>query len=184
MRSTIRRLLAGGVLVSAVLVPAAAGAVGTLDQEAPAPSPSAETFVMTNIGPGLSVGQTFTAGLSGVLDQVDLPLFRPASTTVDFSVEIRNVVSGRPGPTVLASATVPAAQVPSGSASDYGWVPVSFTSPPQIDVGSQYAIVAHTNGSGRRRRAIRLDIFDGPLHGGKSGDQLLVAAFDLEFRVH
>ena len=149
MRSNIRRLLAGGVLVSAVLVPAAAGAVGTLDQEAPAPSPSATVITLANIGPRVSSGQTFTAGLSGVLDQVDLPLHRQSSTTEDLSVEIRNVVSGLPGPTVLASATVPAANVPPGSAFDWGWVSVTFTSPPQIDAGSQYAIVAHTNGSGR-----------------------------------
>ena len=147
MRSTIRRLLVGGVLVGAVLVPAAAGAVGTLDQETPVPSPSGTTISGGNIGPSVSPGQIFTAGLSGVLDQVDLPLFRGESTAVDLSVEIRNVVSGLPGPTVLASATVPAANVPSGGLIAYSWVSVTFTSPPQVDAGSQYAIVAHTNGS-------------------------------------
>ncbi len=90
-----------------------------------------------------SVAQTFTAGLSGPLDRVDLYLDN-ASSTAPLTVEIRNTSGGAPGSSVLASASVPAASVSSLG----GWVTVEFASPAAVTSGTQYAIVAYTADTG------------------------------------
>ena len=90
-----------------------------------------------------SVAQTFTAGLTGPLDRVDLNL-ENASATAPLTVEIRNTSGGAPGSSVLASASVPAASVSSSG----GWVTVEFASPAAVTSGTQYAIVAYTADTG------------------------------------
>jgi hypothetical protein len=118
-------------LMAALLVAPSAAQAGTLDQQ------------QTNTGGGatpLPLAQTFTAGISGELDRVDLNVVRAAIGTTDpLTVEIRNVdAGGAPGSTVLASASVPAATVPFSSP---GWVEVTFASPAVVQAGTQYAIV-------------------------------------------
>jgi Thrombospondin type 3 repeat len=95
-----------------------------------------------------SKAQTFTAGLSGALDRVDLALAQPSTPSVGpLTVEIRNVdASGAPGPDVLASAVVPAASVPTGGRDALAFVAVPFASPAVVAAGGQYAIVAYTGG--------------------------------------
>src|SRR5579884_951619 len=87
-----------------------------------------------------SASQTFTAGLTGLLDRVDLLLRKSSSPTSGLTVQIRNVSGGEPGSSVLASTDVPAANVPTSS----GWVQVDFVSPALVSSGTQYAIVAYT----------------------------------------
>ena len=89
-----------------------------------------------------SLAQTFTAGLSGGLDQVDLDIV-PVRYALPLTAEIRNVSGGAPGSTVLASQSVPAASIP---ASLY-FVPFTFATPAPVVAGTQYAIVAYTSGS-------------------------------------
>jgi VCBS repeat-containing protein len=131
-------------LVLVMLVaPAAARATGTLDQQQTDGSGGYLTISAAYPDPGdppSSVAQTFTAGLSGALDQVDLLLYR-FEATAPLTVEIRDASGGGPGGTVLASASMPASSVPYGVED---WVPISFGVPATVQAGSQYAIVAYT----------------------------------------
>jgi hypothetical protein len=145
----MKRLILVLAAVFSLALPAQATA-GTLDQQ--------QTNVAggrTHIfGPGdtglsaRSLAQTFTAGISGALDQVDLYLDREASTEEPLTVEIRDVVgaTGAPGTSVLASASVPAASVPTVAT---GFFAVGFASPPSVTAGTKYAIVAYVGGDGR-----------------------------------
>jgi hypothetical protein len=129
-------VLAALVLVCAacVLVPGTALA-GTLDQQQT--NVSGGTFVIDS---GQSRAQTFTAGLSGGVDRVDLNLQTiDGTTTVPLSVEIRDASSAGPGNMVLASDSVPAASVSTSS----GFVSVNFATPAPVVAGTLYAIVAY-----------------------------------------
>src|SRR5919109_4396895 len=142
------RLLLLALVALGVLALAPAGAfAGTLDQQqtsftssdiiaGPEPSPDSAR----------SAAQTFTPGLSGQLDQVDLPLAKSIQTDGPLTVEIRDVVGGAPGTAVLASAAVPAASVPLGGTQQAVFVAAPFDSPADVAAGSQYAIGAYTGG--------------------------------------
>ncbi len=119
-----------------LLAPGVASATDTLDQH------------QTNYAGGLlvtstdSFAQTFTAGLSGGLDRVELYLYNVGATG-DLKVEIRGVEStGAPSATTLASETVLGSSIPELG----GWVPVTFVLPAQVVAGTQYAIVAYRVG--------------------------------------
>jgi hypothetical protein len=91
-----------------------------------------------------SVGQSFTAGITGGLDQVDLHLGKQsATTTAPLIIEIRNMSGGSPGPSVVASYSLPASAITASTAR--GWVPILFTAPPHVNAGTQYAIVAYSS---------------------------------------
>jgi hypothetical protein len=134
-----RAVLAAGLALA--LAPAAAQA-GVLDQR----QESAPLRSVIN-GPGVgaqSKAQTFTAGKTGVLDQVELYL-EQGSGTASLTVEIRKVVAGgAPGGSadVLASATILDASVPVGAE----FVAATFSPPAPVVAGTQYAIVAYTSG--------------------------------------
>ena len=143
--------------LSLAVVAAPASATGPLDQQQ-----TSIGFYTGIWGPTSSIGppatgkaQTFTAGRSRELDQVDLHLRTYDETSGPLRVEIRNVTADAPGSTVLASATVPAAEVPHPP-NDAAYVAVPFASPATVLKDSQYAIVAEADGS---------DIYD------VSGDQ-------------
>jgi hypothetical protein len=132
-------VLMAALAVGAVL-PASASA-GTLDQQ--------QTQQNTSVGVNStqSLAQTFTAGLSGVLDRVDLLL---AGTgvglpTAPMTVEIRDAPGGNPGTTVLASASVPSSAVALDS---YAFVPATLAIPVNVSAGTQYAIVAYSSTDG------------------------------------
>jgi Bacterial Ig-like domain (group 1) len=138
--ATILAVLGAGL----ALAPAAANATGTLDQQQTDTSGGAE--LIGDLG-HISAAQTFTAGLSGALDQVDLFLLKSGggspSPTLPLTVEIRTVDGGgAPSATVLASALVPASSVPACCSGAF--VPVAFTLPAAVVAGTQYAIVAYT----------------------------------------
>jgi hypothetical protein len=120
-----------------LLLASSAGASGTFDQSQVLHTDAA------NVEGVLSWAQTFTAGLTGNLDQVDLYLFRDFSPG-DLTVEIQTVAGGVPSGTVLATATVPEDTIPmSGGVADPPsmWVPVEFASGAPVSSGTQYAIV-------------------------------------------
>jgi VCBS repeat-containing protein len=137
LRRSLPVLLA--VLGLLALTPAAARA-GTLDQQ----QTSTAGGLALITGTGISLAQTFTAGLSGTLDQVDLALARVRADG-PLTVEIRNVDGGAPGADVLASASLPAASVPTETA----FVAVSFAAPATVAADTQYAIVAYAGGFDR-----------------------------------
>ena len=125
-----------GVLV--LLAPGAASA-GTLDQQQTDGSGMAVSVTSTH-----SAGQTFTAGLSGKLDQVDLWLSKQTNPNNVLNVEIRDVAgtanNSPPGTAVLASASVAASVVPTSGA----FVPIAFSVPASVAAGTRYAIVTWT----------------------------------------
>jgi hypothetical protein len=122
-----------GVIAAA---PSTASATGTLDQQF-IPGPPATN---APIGGSAWKAQSFEAGATGALDQVDLLLWKEPTTTAPLTVEIRTLSGGVPSQTVLASASVLAADVPTGIGAQ-NWVSVPLTPPAPSVAGTQYAIV-------------------------------------------
>jgi hypothetical protein len=130
-------LVLTAALSAAIFLGAAASAsAGTLDQQQTAYDNSA-------LGPSQtqSDAQTFTAGLTGGLDQVDLVLARVNPPTTYLTVEIRDVSGGVPGQAVLAARSVPPAAVTNTSPQ---FIPVQFNPPAPVVAGTQYAIVVYS----------------------------------------
>jgi hypothetical protein len=120
--------------------PTVASATDTLDQQ----QTSHPIAVHVAGAPCCSLAQTFTAGLSGPLDRVELFLYN-GSLTAPLKIEIRGVEgTGQPSAAVLASETVPASSVPAGG----GFVPVTYAVPAQVFAGTRYAIVVYAVISG------------------------------------
>ena len=94
---------------------------------------------------GQQAAQTFTAGLSGQLYQVDLPL-RHFEAGPGLTVEIRTVSGDAPTDTSLATASVPDASVPTRTPDTF--VPVPLPSPVAVRAGTPYAIVVTGRGAG------------------------------------
>ena len=117
------------LLMLAMAQPAAA--LGTLDQS--------QTDLSGGVGsttfdvPRPPMGQTFTAGLTGLLDTVSL---YPQVALDGWVIQIRSVrPSGRPSESVLASQTMV-------SSTPNTWVQIAFTAPAAVTAGTQYALVA------------------------------------------
>jgi hypothetical protein len=106
---------------------------GTLDQQQTDAGGGTASVSIT-----VSQAQTFTAGIRGGVDQVDLHL-STVTTTTPLIVEIRDSAFGIPGTTVLASGSIPAAQNLAPT-----FVPVQFATPAPVIPGTSYAIVAYT----------------------------------------
>jgi hypothetical protein len=122
------------VCATFALAPGAALA-GTLDQQ--------QTIFDVGTGTidsGETPAQTFTAGLSGGIDQVDLHLEAHGATT-PVTVEIRDTSGDDPGATVLAAQSVPASSIPTTGS----WVTVKFATPAPVTAGSQYAVLAYSS---------------------------------------
>ena len=132
------------VLCAGCLLAPGVALAGTLDQQQTDGSGGNSAIFS-----GQSDAQTFTAGLSGGVDQVDLQLQAPLTPTAPLTVEIRDVSGGSPGSMVLASQSVPGSSVPVSPA----FVSIHFATPAPVVAGTQYAIVAYsstisTNGYG------------------------------------
>jgi hypothetical protein len=144
-RSRMRRpVLATALFASAVMLAVAplAGA-GVLDQSQPGLRTNAATFVSDSH----RRAQTFTNGLTGGLDQVDLAVGRSPSVTASLVVEIRPLSSGVPSGPALASASLPAASVPVGFFPT-GFLSVPLAPPAPVTAGVQYAIVVSSSSCG------------------------------------
>src|SRR4051794_9782420 len=131
-------LLASLVVMTLLVPPVAGQATRQLDQQQTATNGGP----ISCLGAGVALGQTFTAGLTGALDQVDLMVGTPASQTV--TVQIRNTVGGLPGSTVLASTTFtfPTTVPPTAFSS------VPFSAPAPVVAGTQYAVVFDCSAGG------------------------------------
>ena len=146
MARRTRTFLITAVAAAAALIPAAGASAGTLDQQQ-----TLSNFGGLQVDSTNSKAQTFTAGLTGQLDQVDLAL-SGMSVTTPLTVQIRDGSATAPGDTVLASASVPTSAVTSSES----FVPITFASPASVTAGTQYSIVALNDsvpaGSGTRER--------------------------------
>jgi hypothetical protein len=131
-RRTRTFLITAVVAGVAALIPAASASAGTLDQQQ-----TLLDFGGLQVDSSNSKAQTFTAGLTGQLDQVDLAL-SGMSVTTPLTVQIRDGSATTPGDTVLASASVPTSAVTSSES----FVPIAFASPASVTAGTQYSIVA------------------------------------------
>jgi hypothetical protein len=112
--------------------PGAAHATGTLDQS--------QTRIdgFETVAAEQWIAQTFTAGRTGTLDQVDVAISKQGSPGPLF-VQIRTVQpDGTPGALSLANATVPEA---SASNSEFTFVAVPLTPGTASVAGTHYAIV-------------------------------------------
>ena len=136
MARRTRTFLITAVAAAAALIPAAGASAGTLDQQQ-----TISNFGGLQVDSSNSKAQTFTAGITGQLDQVDLAL-SGMSVTTPLTVQIRDGSATAPGDTVLASASVPTTAVTSSES----FVPITFTSSASVTAGTQYSIVA-LNGS-------------------------------------
>ncbi len=109
-------------------------------------------------------GQTFTAGLTGLLTRVDLYLFCSgcSGANPNITVSIRNTASSLPTGADLATATIPGFSSPSG-----GWFSASFSSPASVTAGTQYAVVFRLASS---RTGTQAYVYSGTTAAGGFGD--------------
>ena len=138
-KGTRTALITAAVAAVAALMAAASASAGTLDQQQ-----TISNFGGLQVSSHNSKAQTFTAGLTGQLDQVDLALSGAGSPTTPLTVQIRDGSATAPGDTVLATASVPTSAV----ASTESFVPIAFTSPASVAAGTQYSIVAFNGSTG------------------------------------
>ena len=129
------------VISAALLLGAAAlASADTLDQQQ-----TASDFAQ-GVGATETLAQTFTAGISGGLDRVDLLLGKAVSPIAPVIVEIRDGSSAGPGPAVLATGVIPSASIVNVEP-NAAFVTALFASPPQVTAGTSYAIVAFSSAS-------------------------------------
>ena len=135
----IRKIGSVSALAAGLILGVAGSAsAGTLDQQQTDHDSSVGLYV------GQNPAQTFTAGITGVLDQVDLHLCcKDGSPVEPLTVEIRNTSAGEPGTSVLASTSLPMSAL-ANDPLDGEWVPVTFGTPAAVMAGTQYALVAYT----------------------------------------
>jgi hypothetical protein len=132
MRFSGRGLLTALLTVPMLLVPAVAQA-GTLDQ-----SQTDTTDCSTDIGTTTAGAQSFKAGLTGNLDEIDVyfGLF-PQGGGAAVTVQVQNAIAGMggdiPGGTVLGTETLATPVL--------GWNQVLFSPTVPVTAGTKYAIV-------------------------------------------
>jgi hypothetical protein len=135
--------LVGAAAAALLLGVTGSASAGTLDQHQDN-ADGAPALLGNTSGPQ-SLAQTFSPGLPGKLDQVDLMLEKLGNPPDPITVEIRSTTDGAPGPlsAVLATASVPIASL--GSSLAFVSVPITPAVP--VTVGTKYAIVAYNAGS-------------------------------------
>jgi|tagenome__1003787_1003787.scaffolds.fasta_scaffold20960296_2 hypothetical protein len=143
----VRRALRASIVASAISAAAlfgitATASAGTLDQQ----QTSFSGPIIGGVNSSQSLAQTFTAGITGRVDQVDLVLNQTTSPPPDpVTIEIRNVTGGAPGSTVLGSGSIPTSTIGSTQA----FVSATLGTPAAVTAGTQYALVAYsTNTTG------------------------------------
>src|ERR671919_288890 len=116
-RALVSLVMALTLSLAVTAAPVAAAGVPDQIQE----QPLTDGFVARNV---TFVAQTFTAGLSGTLDQIDLLLGRLDPLERNLTVQIQTVSSGTPTGLVLASAELAPADVPVQNFPDLTFVSV------------------------------------------------------------
>jgi hypothetical protein len=145
MRKLVLGLLGAAAFGSGGLLVAASASAGTLDQS--------QTTVTTPVGyepvgAGFEAAQTFTAGLSGGLDRVDVSIDAEAGCTADLIVAIRAVDSGGSlTGTIRALAAISPTSVPTrvNGSQPAGLTQATFPYAAQVTAGDRYGIVLLTD---------------------------------------
>lgn len=133
-------LLALTLVVLAVAAPAHAG---TLDQQQ---SVTSSGFGAGNCG-SIAIAQTFTAGITGQLDQLDVFVYRDERNTSEpLRVEIHSTVHGEPSGEILATQTLQPQRFGTGPFFVSDFEAVTFDAAANVVAGSQYAIVLRETG--------------------------------------
>ena len=157
-RSPRRGAVAIAVLL-ALALPTAVQGVGAVDQQSTTFGSVRSLIGTHENGPDVVQAQTFKAGLTGNLDQVDLAIRVVGDPGVPLTVAIRALDGGGQPATVLGSATVAQASVPacntaacvdkspSGDFTSFGFVEVPLASPAAVTAGTSYAIVLSATGA-------------------------------------
>ena len=107
----------------------------------------------------ISEAQTFTAGISGLLDEVQLHVIHTEGSD-PLTVEIRNTTdSGFPGSQVLATGSI-------ADATTADWQSVDFDTTTIVEAGTKYAIVAYTDADSLWGWSFQYDDVNNPYDGG------------------
>lgn len=151
-----------GILVAALAAfaaPAVVSAAGALDQSQPVFGASKALIGTDEFGPDVRQAQTFMAGVTGTLDQVDLPVRVVGDPGVPLLVEIRSLDGSGLPDAVLASfplgqGAVPACNTaacnddtPAGDFTTFSFVSIGFSPGVAVSAGTQYAIVLSATGA-------------------------------------
>jgi hypothetical protein len=157
-----RLLCATSVVGIAAIIAAPAQATSAVDQSQT--QLDGNVWGVENIQ---EMAQQFTAGATGQLTQVDLPITVSASPPESLAVQIESVdSSGLPSGTVLASAAVPASSLPAHSAVPPTWTAVPFAAPATVNAGTQYALVVSSDIGPSGLAAANAGIEDASVSGG------------------
>lgn len=114
------------------------------------------------------LGQTVTAGLSGDLVQVDLPV--ACDGIGDLIIEIRDVAAGgAPGTTVHSTTTIPGTTLPSFPLGGITFRTLTLATTVAVTPGTTYAIVLSSNGT---TVSDGCGIFRGPIGQSYTGGDL------------
>jgi len=145
MGRTIQRLLlpltlALLIAVPGLLYPASAGATEMLDQ-----SQTVSQSPVT-VGYDLQRAQTFTAGVSGVLDRVSLRLenyWSSPPTGAVLNISVQKVIGGLPSGKQIGTGAIPLSAIPAFK-SGGDWVDIDISGA-IVYAGIQYALVLQTS---------------------------------------
>jgi len=133
----MKRVLGACVVVSLLLASSSAWALPILDQ-----NQELANSGQANWG---QLGQTFTAGLTGLLGDVQIgSAHMSAFPEVAPTVQIRDTVASQPGPTVLGSVTLPNPMPFDDWTPPIDFLPLNIS----ITAGQMYSIVVLPSGPG------------------------------------
>lgn len=138
-----RRSIAARV-VAVLALAAGTLALGTDPARAAGPVDQSQPVAEWTFNVDVRSAQTFTAGATGLLDQVDVAMVRAddGGSSEPFVVELTAVSGGVPSGAPLATESVPAASVPTGPDGDtYAFVSVPLEPALPVVAGTTYAIV-------------------------------------------
>lgn len=156
-----RRATAAIVPILLLALPMATQAAGTLDQQSTSFGDARGLIGTYDNGQDVIHAQTFRAGVSGLLDQVDLPVRVVGDPGVSLTVEIRALDgAGMPaavlGSAVVSQASLPACNTPAcdpvGDFTTFSFTSVPLTTPASVTSLTDYAIVLSATNA-------RLDIY-------------------------
>jgi len=102
----------------------------------------AYNVVFANTSGTQDIAQSFQVAVESPLNKIQLYI-KKISTPNDATIKIVNDVNGSPGSTVLASGTLSASTV----TASYGWIDVTFSSSPLLDIGATYWLVVDASTS-------------------------------------
>ena len=132
-----------------------------IDQQQPAMQTAGYTLAVGG-NSQQKLAQVFTAGRSGSLTEVDIPIGCTAGADLVLSIE--NVTGGKPNGTVLTTQTFPTAGLPLTTFRRF-----VFTAPVTVTAGTQYAVVIYSTGLSVSNSC---GIFQGPVGNPYAGGNM------------